>query len=137
MADQIRKVPYYYFDVPDKPGEGARLFAKLRDAGVNLLAFTAFPKSGGQAQIDVVPENADAFLKAAKGAGLLLGPRKEAFFIQGKDRVGAVAEVLGRLAEVRVNVTASNATAAPGGAFGMILWVKPDDFAAAAKALGV
>ncbi len=136
MADQIRKVAYFHFEVPDKPGEGARLFAKLRDAGVNLLSFTAFPKSGGRAQIDVVPESTDAFLKAAKGAGLLPSPAKDAFFVQGKDRVGAVAEILARLAEAKVNCTASNATCAPGGGFGMILWVKPEDVAATAKALG-
>jgi hypothetical protein len=41
------------------------------------------------------------------------------------------------LADAKVNVTAYNATCAPGGGFGMILWVKPQDLEAAAKALGV
>src|SRR5205809_5800798 len=31
--------------VADKPGEGARVLARLRDAGVNLAAFHAFPSA--------------------------------------------------------------------------------------------
>ncbi len=45
MADTIRQVDYYYATVPDKPGEGARVAGVLRDAGVNLLAFHAFPSA--------------------------------------------------------------------------------------------
>jgi len=29
MADQIRRVDYFYVDVPDKPGEGVRVLAAL------------------------------------------------------------------------------------------------------------
>src|SRR5256885_8549182 len=68
MPDTIRKVDYYYVTAPDKPGEGAKLFAKLRDAGVNLLAVHAFP-SARRSQIDVVPGDAVAFQAAAKAAG--------------------------------------------------------------------
>jgi len=42
MADQIRRVDYFYVEVPDKPGEGARVLTALKEAGVNLLNFTAF-----------------------------------------------------------------------------------------------
>jgi predicted amino acid-binding ACT domain protein len=63
-------------------------------------------------------------------------PPKEAFLIQGGDRVGAVAEILKKLGAAKVNVTAANASVAQGGGFGMILWVKAQDVAAAAKALG-
>ncbi len=45
MPDTIRKVNYYYTTAPDKPGEGARLLQALRNAGVNLLAFHAFPSA--------------------------------------------------------------------------------------------
>ena len=136
MADRARRVSYFYFEVPDQPGEGAKLFEKLRDQKVNLLHMTAFPKGGGKAQVDVVPENQSAFTEAVKRAGLRpVGP-KEAFFIQGGDRPGVVAEILGKLASAKVNVVAGNASAAQGGGYGMILWVAPKDAAAAAKALG-
>jgi hypothetical protein len=136
MADQIRRIEYYYAMVPDKPGEGARILETLKEAGVNLLSFTAFPAGGGKAQADFVAENPDLLVKAAKKAGIALSGSKTAFFIQGKDRPGAVAETLRRLAGAGVNVHAANA-ASGGGGYGMILWVKPEDLKAAAKALGV
>jgi hypothetical protein len=137
MTDRIRRVQYFYFEVPDQPGEGARLFEKLKDAQVNLVAFTSFPTGGGRSQVDVVPEDPAAFLDATKRLGMKHSPPKEAFLIQGGDRVGAVADILKRLGAAKVNATAGNASVAQGGGFGMILWVKPQDVAAAARALGV
>jgi len=136
MADQVRRVDYFYVEVPDKPGEGARVLGALKEAGINLLNFTAFPGSGGKAQLDLVTDNADALVKAAKGAGLTLSARKQAFFVQGQNRPGAAGEILKKLSDAKVNVRAANGSAGQGG-FGMILWVSPSDYASAAKALGV
>ena len=136
MADQIRRVDYFYVEVPDKPGEGARALAALKEAGINLLNFTAFPTSSGRAQLDLVTDNADALQKAAKGAGLTLSARKQAFFVQGQNRPGAAAEVLRKLADAKINIKAANGSAGQGG-FGMIVWVATSDYNAAAKALGV
>lgn len=136
MPDRVRRVSYFYFEVPDQPGEGAKLLEKLRDQKVNLLHLTAFPTGGGRSQVDVVPEDTGAFTEAAKRAGLRPTGPKEALFIQGGDRVGAVAEILRKLGGAKVNVIASNASAAQGGGFGMIVWVAPKDLAAAARALG-
>jgi len=47
-----------------------------------------------------------------------------------------VAEVLKRLADAKINVTALDAVCTGGGRYGAILWVKPASFEAAAKALG-
>lgn len=125
MADTIRKVAYYKTEVPNRPGEGVRLLGALRDAGVNLLAFTGFPH-GRKAQIDFIPEDEAAFKKAAKGAGLKVGAKKSCFLVQGEDRVGAVADVLSKLAAAKINVTAVDAIVAGGGRYGVILWVKPE-----------
>jgi hypothetical protein len=136
MATQTRRVGYFTFDVQDKAGEGARVFGKLKDAQVNLLSFVAFPTGSGKAQITVIPENADAFAAAAKKAGLSTSGRKECFLVQGDDRVGAAYDVVNRIAEARISFTAGHACSA-GGRFGMTLFVKPADLAAAAKALGI
>jgi hypothetical protein len=136
MADQIRRVDYYYVEVPDKPGEGVRVLGALKEAGVNLLSFTAFPGSKGKTQIDLVALDGEALVRAAKNAGLTLSPRKQAFFVQGSDRAGAAAEVLRKLSSAGINIRASNGAAAQGG-FGMIVWVAQGDIANAAKALGV
>jgi hypothetical protein len=136
MADKVRKVDYFYFDLEDKPGEGARVLGKLKDAKVNLLALVAYP-TGGRAQLTVVPEKADAFVAACKSAGLTPGPRRECFLVQGSDRVGAVLDVVARLAEAKINITAASGCAAGGGSYGMFLFVKQPDVKAAATALGV
>jgi hypothetical protein len=61
---------------------------------------------------------------------------KKGFLVQGTDRVGAVNRQLRKLAEAGVNVTAADAVSAGQGRYGMILWVKPRDYARAARALG-
>jgi hypothetical protein len=135
MADQVRRVDYYYVEVPDKPGEGVRVLGALKEAGVNLLSFTAFPTGKGKAQVDLVALDGEALVRAAKNAGLTLSSRKQAFFVQGADRAGAAAEILRKLSSAGINVRAANGAAGPGG-FGMIIWVNQGDFTNAAKALG-
>lgn len=136
MADKVRRVHYYYVHAPDRSGEGHRILAAVKEAGVNLLSMTAFPDGNERTQIDLVTDNADGLAKAVKGLGLSLSPRHQAFFVQGSDRPGAADEYFKKLADAGVNVHAANAACAPGG-FGMILWVKPESYEKAAKALGV
>ncbi|MGH7318671.1 MAG: hypothetical protein ACRELA_03460 [Candidatus Rokuibacteriota bacterium] len=135
MAESVRKVQYFYITVPEQPGEGARALQVLRNAGVNLLAFSGFP-AGKRAQLDFVPENPAAFRAAAKQAKWKVTGPKTGFLIEGDDRTGVMADVLGKLADAKINVTASDAVIAGGGRFGAILWVKPRDVNRAAKALG-
>ena len=136
MEEAIRLVDYFYLEAPDKPGEAARVLGQLRDAGVNLLAFSGFPK-GRRAQLDFVPADPAAFKAVAKQARWkIVGPKK-GFLIQGEDRVGAVAELLGRLAAAKINVTATDAVCGGAGRYGVILWVKPRDVKRAAKAFGI
>ncbi len=136
MADEIRQVDYYYVTVPDKPGEAHRVLAVLQQAGINLVAFSAFPRGARKSQVDFIPADSAAFVKAAKGAKLGLSKKKSGFLIQGEDRPGAVAEVLGKLAEAGINVTAMQALCGGSGRYGGLLWVKPPDLRKAAKALG-
>lgn len=133
--DYIRKVDYYKVMVPDKPGEGAKVLAALKEAGVNLLAFSGFPRKG-KGQLDFIPEDPAAFKAAARKAGLKLSPRKSCFLIQGEDRPGAVAEILSKLAEAKVNVITIDAASDGEGCYSAILWVDARAMAKAAKALG-
>ncbi len=136
MPDTIRLVDYFYVETADRPGEGARVLATLRDARVYLQAFHAFPK-GRRAQLDFVPSDPAAFKAAARSAGWkVVGPKK-ALAIEGDDRVGALVGYFTGLAEAKINVTASDAIAVGAGRFGAIVWVKPRDVKRAAKTLGV
>jgi hypothetical protein len=134
MMDVIRKVSYFAMDVADKPGEAARVLTVLSQAGVNLLAFSGFPR-GRRSQLDFIPEDAELFRKALSVARLKVQAKKTGFLVQGDDRPGAVAEVLRKLADANINVTAVDGVSAGGGRWGAILWVKPQSVNKAARVL--
>ena len=131
----VRKVSYVDLKVPSRAGQAAQVLGALEDAGVDLLAFTGFPHQGGKSQIDLVTNDLAAVRRVARQEDWRIGKRKRGFLIQGRNRVGAVHAQLRKLAEQRINVTAVDALAAGKGQYGMILWVKPKDYARASRAL--
>jgi hypothetical protein len=135
MPETTRVVDYYYTTTADKPGEGARLLGVLRDARANLIALSAFP-SKRKTQVDFVPSDAASFLATAKAAKIKLSRPKKVFLIQGDDRIGAIQEILAKLAAAKIGVTAIQGIAAGGGRFGAILWVDQKHVKKAATALG-
>jgi hypothetical protein len=64
------------------------------------------------------------------------GP-KTCFLAEGDDRRGAGAELMAKLAEAKINVTALQAICAGNGRYGAIFWVKPRDVKKATQALGI
>jgi len=135
MADRVKKVNYVYLTVPNRAGQGAKVLSALREADVNLLAYSGFPGKGAKAQLDLIPENMSALRRVAKKHGWRLSTMKKGFLIQGGDQIGAVHRHIDKLASSKVNVTAADAVAAGKGRYGMILWVKPKDYARAARVL--
>jgi len=134
MGDKVRRVSYCYVTVPSRAGQAARVLGELRREGVKLLAYSGFP-NGGQAQIDLVAKDVTPIRKIAEKNGWRVSTAKSGFLIQGKDSKGAVHKQLQRLADEKINVTAADAVSAGKGRYGMLLWVKPKDYARAAKTL--
>jgi len=135
VADAVRLVEYFYITAPDKPGEGGRVLNAVKDAGINLLAFSGFPQ-GRRAQMDFIPADPAAFKQAAKKAKWKVVGPKRGFLVQGDDRVGAVADLLERLGAAKINVTAIDAVAVTDGRYGAIFWVAAKDVKKAATLLG-
>jgi len=135
MADRVRKINYCYLTVPSRAGQGAKVLGELREAGVNLLAYTGFPARGGKAQLDLVVENLSPVRRLAEKNGWKLSRTKKGFLIQGRDEAGAVHRHVQKLADAKINVTAADAIAAGKGRYGMLLWVKPKDYARASRTL--
>ena len=136
MADRVRRVNYCAMKVPRRVGQGAKALEALRDANVGLLAFTGFPERSGKAQIDFVTDDMAGVRRVARREGWRLGKTKKGLLVQGDDRVGAAHRHLSKLAEAKINVTAADAVTAGKNRWGMIVWVKPKDFARAARVLG-
>ena len=135
MADRVRKVNYCYAKISARAGQGAAVLDEIRKAGVDLLAFSGFPIGGGKAQLDLVSDEMAAVRRLARKHGWRLSKTKKAFLIQGDDRAGACHRQLQKLADEKINVTAADALTAGKGRWGMIFWVKPKDYARAAKVL--
>ena len=136
MGEMIRQVEHYSATVANKVGEGARVLGALRNAGINLIALWGYPHGAGKATLELVPENGAAFAAAAKAAKLKLSKKQIAFHVEGEDRPGAVADLLGRLAAAKVNVGALQAVAAGAGRYGAVIFLPQAAVGKAAKALG-
>src|SRR5437899_11468148 len=137
MPEEIRRIDYYYVSMPDKPGEGARVLTALRSAGINLIGVSAFPHGARKSQVDLILEDSGALAQAAKSARLKLSKKKSGFLIQGEDRPGAVADLAGKLAQAKINITSVQAFCAGASRYGGMLWVKAKDMKKAGKALGL
>jgi len=137
LAEEIKKVEYYYAIIIDGLGEARRLLKFCLDNGVNLINFTAFPLGEGEVQMDFFPEDSKKLEIAAQEAGIPLRGPKRAFLIRGEDRMGVLLEHHVKLSDGGVNIIAANGTADGRGGFGHIIWVDENDYERAAELLGV
>ena len=135
MSYQVRKVRYVHITVPSRPGQAARLLNELRKAKIDLQAFSGFPKAGRKSQVDLITKDTGAIQRLARHNRWKTSKVKKGFLVQGTDEMGAVLKVLARLAEKDINVTAADAVAAGKGRYGMIMWVAPAKYNAAARIL--
>jgi hypothetical protein len=134
--DRVRRIEYRYVTVPDVPGAEYALVSHLADRDVDLFAYLAFPVEGGKGQVDLFAKDPAALDRAVAASGLSLSPRREAIFVEGADRPGALASHLEKIASKGIQIVASTAVAVPGGGYGFLIFVKPDRMDDAMAALG-
>lgn len=137
MAASVRPVEYFYTIVEDKPGEAYKVLKQMASAEVNLLAFNAIPLGMEKTELVLFPEDAARLARAAEDLGLMLRGPHRAFLIQGDDELGALVDIHRRLAEANVNVLSSSGVTDGRGGYGYLVYVRAEDFQAAARALGL
>lgn len=137
MKFQIRRVTYYYTMVRDQPGESFAFLSQLAALGINLLAFTAIPIGPDKTQLTIFPEDDGKFQQATFNIGLTFDGPHQAFLVQGDDDLGALSAVHEKIFKAKVNVFASSGVSDGKGMFGYVIYVRPESFERAAKALEV
>ena len=136
MVNKVRKVNYCYISAPSRAGHGAKILGEIRNEGISMFGFSGFPTKGGKAQLDLVTNEIPKIRRLAKQNGWTISKTKKGFLVQGNDDIGAVHRQIKKLADKKINVTAADAVASGNGGYGMMLWVKPKDYARAARTLG-
>jgi len=135
MADRVRKVKYCHVKVSSRPGQGIKILSAIQDAGINLYGFSGFPEKNRKSQLDFITDEISDIRRLAREEGWHVSKTKKGFLIQGTDKIGAVTRHVEKLADRNINIIAAEGIAAGKGRYGMILWVKPKDYARAARAL--
>jgi hypothetical protein len=137
MAFTIRRADYFYTCLTAEPGEAYQLLSQLAGMGVNLLAFTGMPIGPTKTLLTLFPEDSSRMADAARKAGMMLDGPHTALLVQGDDELGAFAKIHVKLNEAKVNVYASTGVADGRGAFGYVLYVRPEDYERAAETMGL
>ena len=57
------------------------------------------------------------------------------FLAQGDDKVGALTQILGKLAKAKINLVSLQAVSAGKRRYGAMFWVKPQDVSKASRLL--
>lgn len=137
MAFRIRRAKYFYTTVEDQPGEAYKLLSQLAEVGISLLAFTAVPVGPMRTQLTLFPDDPARMATEGKRIGMTLDGPHRALLVQGDDKLGALAEVHAKLYQADVNVYASSGVTDGEGSYGYIVYVRPEEYERAAKALEV
>lgn len=101
--------------IPNKVGMMAKTVTPLKEAGVNILAFTAFGEYA-HGKVMMVTQNNTLAKEVLKKAGLNV-LEKEIVFAELPDRSGGLAEATNYLAQAGINIHTSYGTAGPHGAY--------------------
>lgn len=137
LAPNIRRAEYYYTSVKDEPGEAFKFLDGLAGQGVNLLAFSAVPTGHLTTQLMIFPDESSNLLSLAKKAGLNLFGPNQAFVVNGSNELGALRQIHSLLYQANINIQASNGVTTSKDNYGYIIYVRPEDFERAARALGI
>jgi predicted amino acid-binding ACT domain protein len=137
MAYRIRRIDYFYTCVKDEPGEALNLLKELAAHRINLLAFAAVPTGVMRTLLTLFPEDTPQLVEASRRAHMDLDGPYGAILVQGDDELGAIAGIHAKLYEAQVNVFASSGVADGKGSYGYVIYVRPEEYDRAVKALEI
>lgn len=135
MPFDVKRVEYYKTTVESHAGDGSRLLSALAGAGVSFLAFSAVPVEPMRTRFTLFPNDGSQMVDGAKTAGLTLDGPHSALLIQGDDESGALADIYEKLSRAGIDVHESSGIADIKRAYGVVLYLRPEDCDKAMMAL--
>jgi len=130
----VKRVTIHSVEIKDRPGSLQKLLAQAASENVDLLCFAAFSAGGGRGRVYIGAKDPEAFETCAEDAGIET-MAAVGFIVSGKDKVGAAAEALKKLADAGISGVAGSAMVCDG-QYQMLVVVDAADGDAAAKAMG-
>ena len=127
MPFDVKRVEYYNVVVEGHVTEGSKLLSVFAGAGVNLLAFKAVPLEPLRTRFTLFPNDGSKMINGAKKAGLTLDGPHAGLLIEGDDESGALGDIYERLSQANIDVYESSGIANIKGAYGVVLYLKPED----------
>ncbi len=112
--------------LPDRPGELARLAAKMREAGVSLVGVWGYGESRERARVYCIPEHPEHFRDFARSSNLEVEEGKT-FYLTGADQPGALVAWLEKIGSAGINLQGIEAVRIHG-VFGVFIWADAKDW---------
>jgi hypothetical protein len=94
----------------DSPGELARVGEVLGRGGVNIEGVCALTSGGGEAEVHVLVDDAEAAFKALDAGAIPVVSEQEVVVVPVEDRPGVLGEVTSALGAAGVNITLATNT---------------------------
>ena len=84
MAYRVRKVNYCKMTVSSRAGQGEQVLRAIKEAGIDMYAFSGFPTKAGKSQVDFVSGDTVAIKRLAKKFSWRLSNTKKSIFGAGQ-----------------------------------------------------
>lgn len=135
MKTVLKRIQTLDVTLPAEAGALARIYSGFREANVNVIASWGYEMGPKEAMAHFFVADTKATEVILKKMGLK-AKVNDACWIEGDDKLGAYAEVLGRVSKAGVNLTATDAFSI-NGRFASVLFTAPNDFPKLCKALEI
>ena len=137
MAVRVRLMEYFHLTLQDRPGAAYGVLRNLREEGVKLMAFHAYPTGPHTGQMVVFPEDSAVLVRAAETLGLDLGHPQQAFVAEADEAAELLEDVHRPCAAAGINIYATQAMRTEKGCFACLIYVRPADVQPMALVLGL
>ncbi len=121
----VKKAMAVKFTAPDEPGTMGKALGSLADAGINVVAFSAWVE-GGKGKFRLYVDDTNKAVEAITSAGYV-PEMEEVVVVTAENRIGVAADIGRKLGEVGVNIVKTFATSSAAGAGTLVLMTSDND----------